>query len=231
MTDLTSTESPNERIIAIDGTSGSGKSTVARGLGSELGLHVLETGSLYRAVTLLCLENNVDVHNEDLVCSVVEDMHFRFEEEPFLDARNISADIRTHEVAANVSYVSVHPKVRAMLTQLMRHWIVQHGGGIVEGRDITTVVAPEARLRVFIDAPEDVRAARRSSDPNDNKEQRTQAQIQDVIAMRDKLDSTRSASPLSRADGVPEIDTSLYTPNQIIEAIADSFHSGEPIKL
>ncbi len=231
MTDLTTEELPNDRIIAIDGTSGSGKSTVARGLGTELGLHVLETGSLYRATTLLCLENNVDVHDEDAVCNVVREMHFRFDSEPYLDARNIAADIRTHEVAVNVSHVSVHPRVRALLTQLMRHWIVQHGGGVVEGRDISTVVAPDARIKVFIDAPEDVRAARRSSDPADNTEQRTQSQIQEVIAMRDKLDSTRTASPLTKADGVPEIDTSLYSPDHIIAAIAQAFHSGDPIKL
>lgn len=231
MTELTPDELPNERIIAIDGTSGSGKSTVARGLGTALGMHVLETGSLYRAATLICLESDIDVHDEDEVCTVVEEMDFRYEGEPFLGLRHIAADIRAREVAMNVSHVSVHPRVRAMLTQLMRHWIVQHGGGIIEGRDITTVVAPQAKVRVYIDAPEEVRAARRHSDPSDNTENRTQSEIQEVIALRDNLDSTRSASPLVRADGVPEIDSSQYSPEQIIKAIIESFTSGDPVSL
>lgn len=229
MTDLQAADLPNDRIIAIDGTSGSGKSTISRGLGTELGLRVLETGSLYRAVTLLCLENNVDVHDEDAISSIVADMHFRFEDGPYLDSRNISTDIRSHEVAMNVSHVSVHPRVREMLTQLMRHWIVQHGGGVIEGRDITTVVAPDARIRVFVDAPEEVRAQRRAGDANDNTTGRTQEQIREVIALRDKIDSTRKASPLMRADGVPHIDTSLYTPQDIVSAIVHSFHTGEPL--
>ncbi|HMS25508.1 MAG TPA: (d)CMP kinase [Acidimicrobiia bacterium] len=231
MTELTADELPNERIIAIDGTSGSGKSTVARGLGKDLGMHVLETGSLYRAVTLICLENDIDVHDEDAVCVAVEEMDFRYEGEPYLGLRHINADIRAREVAMNVSLVSVHPRVRAMLTQLMRHWIVQHGGGVIEGRDITTVVAPQAKVRVYIDAPEDVRAARRHSDPSDNTENRSQSEIQEVIAFRDNLDSTRTASPLVRADGVPEIDSSLYSAEKIISAIMESFASGEPVLL
>lgn len=231
MTDLQADELPNERIIAIDGTSGSGKSTVARGLGAELGLHILETGSLYRAVTLVCLENGIDVHDEEEVLKAIDDLHFRYENGPYIDSRNISSDIRSHEVAINVSHVSIHPKVRAKLTQIMRHWIVQHGGGVVEGRDITTVVAPDAAIRVFIDAPEDVRAKRRQIDPNDNTEQRTQSEIQEVIALRDKIDSTRTASPLTRADGVPEIDSSQYSADHIIHAIADAFKNSQPIKL
>lgn len=229
--ELTADDLPNDRIIAIDGTSGSGKSTVARGLGAELALHVLETGALYRAVTLVCIENNIDVHDEAGICKAISDMHFRFEKEPYLDSRNISSEIRSHEVAVNVSHVSVHAKVRALLTQMMRHWIVQHGGGIIEGRDITTVVAPHAKIRLFIDAPEEVRAQRRSADPSDNTENRTAEQIQEVLALRDKIDSSRAASPLKKVDGVTQIDTSLYSPEQIIFAIAASFNTGDPISL
>lgn len=225
MPELSSEELPNERIIAIDGTSGSGKSTVARGLASALGMHVLETGSLYRAATLLSIENNIDVHDEDRICSIISEMNFRYESEPFLDARKITNDIRSHEVAINVSHVSVHPRVRELLTQIMRHWIVQHGGGVVEGRDITSVVAPNAKVRVFIDAPEEVRALRRQVDPNDNTEQRTKEEIQSVIALRDKIDSSRKASPLTKVEGVMEIDSSQYTPQEIIDAIIEVFES------
>lgn len=231
MSEISVDELPNERIIAIDGTSGSGKSTIARGLGAYLGMHVLESGSMYRAVTLLCIENNVDVNDEYQICKLIEDMHFRFDGEPYLDSRHIGKDIRSHEVARNVSHVSVHEKVRSMLTQLMRHWIVQHGGGVIEGRDITTVVAPSARIRVFIDAPEGVRASRRQNDPKDNIEKRTREEIQSVIAMRDKIDSSRSVSPLTKADGVSEIDTSKHSPEEIIAAIAIAFNTGEEINI
>jgi len=222
---------PNERIIAIDGTSGSGKSTIARELGKELELKVLETGSLYRAATLLCLENGIDVDDEDQICEQVLNMDFRFEEKPFLGSRDITNEIRKREVASQVSQVSVHPKVRKLLTELMRKWIVEHDGGIVEGRDITSVVAPKARVRLFIDAPEDVRAHRRTSDPSDNKESRTQKEIQDLIAMRDKIDSSRKSAPLVQLDGVPCIDTSLYELETIIRAIVVHYKSGQPLEL
>lgn len=229
--DISAQDLPNERIIAIDGTSGSGKSTIARGLSTALGLHVLETGSLYRAVTLICIEQQVDVHDEDAVCEVTKSMDFRYENGPFIGARNISSEIRTHEVTILVSHVSVHRKVRELLTQMMRQWIVQHEGGVIEGRDITTVVAPNAQMRLFIDAPEDIRASRRSIDPNDNTEMHTQKEIQKVLAYRDNLDSTRTASPLTKAEGVTQIDTSLYPPEHIISAIADAFNSGEDVSL
>ncbi|MFN8015098.1 MAG: (d)CMP kinase [Acidimicrobiia bacterium] len=231
MSDIGIEELPNDRIIAIDGTSGSGKSTITRALATKLGLHYLETGSLYRAVTLICLENNVDVNDEQAVLEVAEEMHFRFDGDSHLDSRNISEDIRSHDVAINVSLVSVHAKVRAKITQLIRHWIVQHGGGVIEGRDITTVVAPKAKLRIYIDAPEEIRAQRRHSDANDNATSRTKDQIQEVLSMRDKIDSGRKASPLTKAKDVPLIDTSKYSVDEITTSLSNSFLTGEKVSL
>lgn len=231
MTTISADDLPNARIIAIDGTSGSGKSTIARELAKHVDLKVLETGSLYRATTLLCLENRVSVDDEKSIVSLIEDMHFRYEDGPYLDSRNIKEDIRSHEVAINVSHVSVHEKVRELLTQKMRHWIVQHGGGIIEGRDITTVVAPQAKIRIFIDAPEEIRAQRRQSDPKDNTSNRSEEEIKSVISMRDKIDSSRKASPLTKAPGVYEIDTSKNSIDEIVSGILESFKSGNPIKL
>ena len=224
-------ELPNDRIIAIDGTSGSGKSTIARELGIRLNLHVLETGTLYRAATLLCLENNIDVNDEDRICELVSEMDFKYEHEPFLGTRAIAEEIRKREIASQVSHVSVHPKVRKQLTNLMRKWIVEHNGGVVEGRDITSVVAPKARVRLYIDAPEEIRALRRASDPGDNKESRSQKEIQDLIAMRDKIDSSRKSAPLIQLDEVPCIDTSLFDLETIIQSIVNHYNSGQPIKL
>lgn len=141
---------PNDRIIAIDGTSGSGKTTVTRGLGKVLDLPVLETGSLYRAVTLLSLEANVDVHDEQAALAIARDMDFHYDGAPLVGDRDITQDVRSADVVDHVSYVSSHEKVRAVLTSIMQDWIEEHGGGIVEGRDITTVVAPHARIRILL---------------------------------------------------------------------------------
>ncbi len=222
---------PNERIIAIDGTSGSGKSTIARELGKRLNLKVLETGSLYRAATLLCIENDINFDDEDSICEIISNMNFRFEDQPYLGDRSITTDIRKREVASQVSHVSVHPRVREILTRLMREWIIEHGGGVVEGRDITSVVAPNARVRLFIDAPEEIRAMRRTSDPSDNKESRSQKEIQDLIALRDKIDSSRKSAPLVQLDGVPCIDTSVHELETIVERIVNHFNTGAPLEL
>ncbi len=216
---------PNNRIIAIDGTSGSGKSTIARGLGAILELDVFETGSLYRATTLLCLRANADVDNEDSVLDVVSKMNFQYNGVPTLDGIDISDEIKNHEIVMNVSHVSVHPQVRSALTQIMRQWIREHDGGVVEGRDITTVVAPQAVLQIFIDAPAEVRAMRRASDPKDNINNLSESEIAQGIAYRDSLDSTRAASPLKRAQGVWEIDSSLMNPEEIIAEIANAYNS------
>ena len=228
---ITAEQLPNDRIIALDGTSGSGKSTIARALGSKLDLKILESGSLYRATTLLCLEQGIDVHDENRICEVIENMDFKFDTQAFVGERNISEEIRTHEVASNVSYVSVHPRVRELLTQKIRQWIVENEGGVVEGRDITSVVAPNARLRFYVDAPEEIRASRRSIDSTDNMKNRTKDEIQQVIAMRDKIDSSRKSAPLKKLDDVPLIDTSIHELNDIVEKIVESYKTESKFSL
>lgn len=220
---ITSSELPNENIVAIDGTSGSGKSTIARALAKILGLSVLETGSLYRIATLMCLRAKIDVHDEDRVLAAVDGMDFAYEGFPSLDGVDVSVDIKNHDVVLNVSHVAVHPHVRAVLTQIMRHWIVEHGGGVVEGRDITTVVAPEAKLRVFVDAPAEIRAQRRASDPHDNVHNLSQQEIAHGIQLRDSIDSSREDSPLMKIDGVIEIDTTLYPLEETVLKLVDLY--------
>jgi cytidylate kinase len=223
MNDITSEELPNERIIAIDGTSGSGKSTIARNLSAALDLPLLETGSLYRSLTLLCRENDVDVDDEDAVLRQEEQMEFSYNDFPQLGTRNVSEAIRAHDVVMHVSQVSVHEKVRERLTQRMRRWILEQGGGVLEGRDITTVVAPQAHVRLYIDAPEEIRTQRREADPKDNTEGLSIEQIREGLAFRDKLDSTRAASPLTKAEGVWEIDTSVHSLDEIVTSVVDAY--------
>lgn len=210
---------PNDRIIAIDGTSGSGKSTLARGLGETLGLKVLETGSLYRATTLKALNENVDVHDEDSVVDIAESLDFTYEDGPKMGGVDVSVDITRHDVVLNVSQVSVHPRVRAVITDWVRSWILDHDGGVVEGRDITTVVAPNAKVQVYVDAPQEIRATRRQEDKVENHENLDEKQVSNSIAFRDNLDSTRTASPLIKAHGVYEIDSSKYTPQEMIDLV------------
>ena len=158
----------DKHTIAIDGPSGSGKTTLSYELSKNLGLSVLETGSLYRCVTLLCLENDLNVNNQD-----------------------VSKRIRDHDVVLNVSYVSVHGKVRAVLTKKMQDWVIEHKGGILEGRDITTVVVPNAKVRVYLDAPQAIRIDRRSEDKSDSAFNEKFENVTESIALRDKIDSTR----------------------------------------
>jgi cytidylate kinase len=221
--DILESQLPNNNIIAIDGTSGSGKSTVARGLGTLLELNVLETGAYYRAATLQCLRMGLDPDNAEQALSAVEGMKFSYEGTPRLDGIDISDDIKSHDVVMNVSFISAHAQVRKILTRMMREWIVDHGGGVIEGRDITSVVTPHAKVRVFIDAPHEVRAKRRSSDPKDNINNLSHSEIAEGIALRDSIDSTRSVAPLIKADGVWEFDSSEFSPQEIIAEIARAF--------
>ena len=153
-------------VVAIDGPSGSGKSTVARAVADALGLPVLDTGAMYRAVTLAVLEAGV-APDDDAACLrrradasaiEVEDGVTR------LDGRDVSAEIRGPEVTAAVSTVSAHPAVRDVLVDRQREWVAHHGGGVVEGRDIGTVVFPDAPVKVFLVADDAERARRRQRD-------------------------------------------------------------------
>ena len=154
-----------QRVIAIDGPAGSGKSTAARGVARALGLGTLDTGAMYRAVTLAVMEAGVDVEDGDTAAAVATRAHVEVEEgKVHLDGRDVSDEIRGPEVTAAVSTVSAHPAVRRILVERQRDWIREHGGGVVEGRDIGTIVFPDAPVKVFLTARDDVRAARRRRD-------------------------------------------------------------------
>lgn len=214
----------NESTIAIDGPSGSGKSTLSYALSEKLGLDVLETGTLYRCVTLLCLENDVDVNDESEVLDQAEQMKYEFNNRVvLLNSQDVSKRIREHDVVSNVSQVSVHGKVRALLTQLMQDWLNAHKGGILEGRDITTVVAPKAKVRIYLDAPQEVRIDRRSEDINDSASSKSIEEVKDTIALRDQIDSNRKVNPLTKADGVLELDSHENTLEELVDFIVEEY--------
>ncbi len=199
---------PAMTVVAIDGPGGVGKSTVARRVAAELGLPYLNTGAYYRAATLAALDDDVDLEDGDAVAAAVARRDFAFEDGAMLlDGEDVSAATRTPEVTAAVSAVSAHPPVRRLMVAAQRHWMDRHGGrGVVEGRDIGTVVLPDAKVKVFLDARPEVRAARRAQD----REARgvDAAAVQADLARRDRIDSTRETSPLQVADDAVVIDTS-----------------------
>src|SRR4051812_16266598 len=183
-------------VVAVDGPSGSGKSTVARGVAARLGLEVLDTGAMYRAVTLAALERGIDLHDPTACADVARAARIVVDGAAYLDGRDVSTDIRGAEVTRAVSTVSAHPGVRTVLVARQREWVETHGGGVVEGRDIGTVVFPDAPVKVFLTAPDDIRAARRALDEADAARQMTVEEVAADLARRDALDSNRASSPL-----------------------------------
>ena len=182
------------RVIAIDGPAGSGKSTVARAVAARLGLDYLDTGAMYRSVALTALRQGVDPADAEAVARVAVDV--------VIDDTDA---IRTPEVNAVVSVVAANPDVRREMVRRQRAWIAAHAGGVVEGRDIGSVVCPDAELKVFLTATEEERARRRSDEADP--------------AARDRLDSARAVSPLTVAEGALVIDTSGRTVDDIVEEV------------
>jgi cytidylate kinase len=191
-------------VIAIDGPGGSGKSTVAGELARRLGCERLDTGAMYRAVTLLALRAGTDLLDEVTLAGLAQSMAYDAGPPVCLDGENVSDAIRMPEVDRNVSQVAAHAKVRQELVRRQRAWVADHDGGVVEGRDIGSVVMPEARLKVYLTA-DPAERARRRADPE--------------LARRDGLDSGRAASPLVIPDGSVVIDSTGKPVEEVVEEV------------
>jgi CMP/dCMP kinase len=213
------------KVVAIDGPSGSGKSTVARGVGDALGLRVLDTGAMYRAVTLAALDAGVDLTDAELVATLAAKVRVEVEHDVRLDGRDVTTEIRTPEVTASVSTVSAHPGVRRELVARQREWIATHDGGVVEGRDIGTVVFPAAPVKVYLEASAGERARRRQRDEAAADRDVAVDTVRDSLARRDALDSGRAASPLRIADDAIVIDTTHRSVAEIVTEIATRFRT------
>lgn len=206
-------------VIAIDGPGGVGKSTVARGVAEALGAAYLNTGLYYRAATIAALDAGADPDDARAVLEAVAAAEFAFAgESMLLDGRDVTERCRSPEVTASVSLVSAIPGVRALMVRRQREWVEDHGGhAVVEGRDIGTVVFPEADLKVFLTASAEARARRRAKD----REAAGQAvdEIAAALRRRDHIDSTREASPLTPAEDAVTIDTTSYDADQVIALV------------
>jgi len=207
-------------VVAIDGPSGSGKSTVARGVAAALGLQVLDTGAMYRAVTLAALEREIALDDGDALAKLARAIEIANDSGvTTVDGRDVSTAIRGPEVTAAVSTVSAHPAVREVLVGLQRNWVGDRGGGVVEGRDIGTVVFPNATVKVFLTASDTERARRRQRDEADAARNVAVGDVQASLERRDAIDSTRAVSPLRAADDAIAVDTTGRTVDSVVSDI------------
>jgi cytidylate kinase len=204
------------QVIAIDGPAGSGKSTVARQLADRLGLRYLDTGAMYRAVTFAVLHRSIDPDDQPEVAALVERLEIDVDDATVrVDGVDATIEIRGPEVTRAVSAVAANPRVREVLRTQQRSWAEEHGGGVVEGRDIGSVVFPDARLKVYLHASPDARAERRLKESNGLELERVAADI----ARRDAFDSSRRHDPLTQADGAVELDTTNLSVGGVVDAI------------
>lgn len=216
------------RIVAIDGPSGSGKSTIGRAVASVLGLEVLDTGAMYRTVTCAVLHAGVDPGDEDAAGAIARLLRMEIEDgSATLDGQDVSDEIRGPEVTNAVSAVAAHPAVRAELVARQRDWVRHHNGGVVEGRDIGSVVFPEARVKVYLTASDEERARRRQRDEEASARTVSVEALQASMARRDHADSNRTASPLRTADGATMVDTTGRTPEDVVAEIVIMFRDAE----
>ncbi|MFS0900985.1 (d)CMP kinase [Mycolicibacterium litorale] len=216
-------------VIAVDGPAGTGKSSVSRGLARALGARYLDTGAMYRIVTLAVLRSGIDPSDSEAVAAAVDDVDLAVgydpdEDRSFLAGEDVSAEIRGDAVTQAVSAVSAVPAVRARLVDLQRRLSDGSGSVVVEGRDIGTVVLPEADVKIFLTASPEVRARRRNTQNVANGLADDYASVLADVRRRDHLDSTRAVSPLRAADDALVVDTSDMTETDVIAHLQDLVH-------
>ena len=209
-------------VIAVDGPSGSGKSSTARGVATRLGLRYLDTGAMYRAMTWWMLEHGVDVSDADAVAAAAPGVTLQVGTDPkaptiAVDGTDVAGPIRGSEVTTAVSAVSAVPGVRALLVQRQRE-LIGAGGIVVEGRDIGSVVVPEADLKVFLVADAQARAARRAAEQGRSAEA---AATHADLLRRDQLDSSRAASPLQQASDAVVVDGTGMTLDEVVSYVSE----------
>jgi cytidylate kinase len=198
----------SSQVIAIDGPAGSGKSTLARALATSLGWAFLDTGAMYRAVTYEVLRRGIDLFDEDAVAEIARASTIETMPRVTINGRDVHDEIRSPDVNIGVSAVAANPEVRSEMVRRQRDFAAaQAVGSVVEGRDITTVVFPNATVKVFLTASLKERARRRDDE--------TEASV----ARRDDIDSTRDASPLRQADDALVLDTTGRSVDEVVEEI------------
>ena len=211
------------RIVAIDGPAGAGKSTIAKALAIALNIPYLDTGAMYRMVTYAALRDGIDLNNESTVADIAKSMNVVMSSDRFIvDDVDVTDIIRGPQVTEAVSTVAALSSVRSELRAAQRSWVENAGGGVVEGRDIGTVVFPDATLKVFLTASPAVRAQRRVAQSGGDV-----VVIEEQIRQRDHLDSTRADSPLRESNDSLFIDTTDLSIDAVVKQITSSVESIE----
>lgn len=216
------------RTIAIDGPSGSGKSSVADRLADALHMAHLDTGAMYRAITLDLLEQGIDVNDEQAVDDRLNQLNLKMEDNRvFLDNRNVTARVRADDVTRSVSVVSGYRAVREKMVA-MQQAIAASADVILDGRDIGTVVLPNADLKIYLTATPEERARRRLQDKKSTSSMAYEEVLAD-IRRRDQYDSTRAISPLRQAEDAVRIDSSDMAIEEVVERIIEEWHHAHPM--
>lgn len=204
-------------VIAIDGPAGAGKSTVGRALADRLGVEYLDTGAMYRAMTFAALRRGVVEGDLDAVASMATDVDIAIDGVTVcVDGVDATTEIRGRAVTEAVSQIAANPAVRAVLVQRQREWVADHDGAVVEGRDIGSVVFPDARLKLYVTASPRVRAERRVREMGGDVDE-----VEASIIERDRRDSTRDHSPLTEAEHAIVVDTTGLSIDDVVEHIIE----------
>lgn len=206
-------------VVAIDGPAGAGKSTVGRAVAERLGLDYLDTGAMYRAVTFAALRRGLDPSDDDDIAELSETIDMSLTATPSgtvvtVDGVDATIEIRGREVTSAVSAVAANSRVRSELVRRQRRWVAEHHGGVVEGRDIGSVVFPDAALKLYITASPRVRAERRVAELGGDV-----TEVEASIIERDRKDSTRADSPLAEQSDAVLVDTSGLSVDEVVERV------------
>ena len=210
-------------VVTIDGPGGSGKGSLARNVATELGFHLLDSGAIYRLLALKALREGVDLNDEDAVLALLDHLDIRFETGaeltiPYLDGEDVSAELRLESSGAAASRVARHARVRSGLLAVQRAFF-RPPGLVADGRDMGTVVFPDARFKFFLYASVEIRAQRRYKQLINMGLSANIAQLQKEMVERDERDRNRSASPLVPAEDALVVDSSLLDLNQVTELV------------
>lgn len=221
-------------VVAVDGPSGSGKSSTSRGVATRLGLAYLDTGAMFRAMTWWMLRQGVDVHDPAAVAARADEPVLVSGTDPAaptiaVDGTDVATEVRTEAVTRAVSPVSAVPEVRARLLGLQRAAIAEacagpRAGIVVEGRDIGSTVAPEAPVKVYLTADAQARALRRAAEEGGSDV----ATTQQILEARDRIDSARAASPLTMAEGAVHLDTTPYSLEEVVDRVVALVERARP---